>query len=160
MIPFYQSPESQSAFIAESRSWLGTPFRENAAIKGAEGGVDCVRFASAVHTACGACEGIVLETLPVEWVRRWHEHHAESRLVDFFNQPSVRARLKKIEDGPRMVGDLVALRFDRCVHHVALWCGHELIHVNSSAGVISTSARDPRLAQHIAATYRIHAKQS
>ena len=122
------------------------------------GGVDCAHLAEAVHRACGACDGVKMDVLPVEFVRGWHEHHTESRLVEFFAQPSIRARLKRIDpDELHMIGDLVALRFEKCVHHLAIWCGHELIHVNSAAGVISTSTRDPLLSKHIATVYRIHA---
>ena len=157
MTPFYASPERQAAFVAEARSWARTPFCPNAAVKGPGGGVDCSRYLLALHEASGAVKGVVLETLPVEWVRDWHKHHAESRMVDFFNQPAVKARLKKVEDEePRMIGDIVVCKVGLCEHHLATWIGAEVAHVQIPAGVTFTSVRDPHLSKLIRATYRIH----
>lgn len=157
--PFYGTPERQAAFLAEAWSWLGTPFRENSAVKGPEGGVDCVRFAMAVHEACGAVAGAKIEVMPVEWIRGWHQHHPESRVLDFFQQPSIRRRLKRVEtdeDQP-MVGDIVALQVGQCVHHVGLWCGPEVLHVAIPVGVVRISAGDPLLVKHQAKYFRIYA---
>jgi hypothetical protein len=155
-VPYYSTPERQAAFVAEARSWLGTPFRENCCTKGAGGGVDCVRFALAVHVACGACDSFEVETLPVEFVRNWHVHHTESRVFDFFHQPGVRARLRRIdEDDQPIIGDMVAVKIDQCVHHLGLFCGPEVLHVGIHGGVMAHSIHHPDLKKHIVAYYRI-----
>lgn len=159
MTPYYSTPERRAALIEEARSWLGTPFRENCAVKGKQGGVDCTRFVHAVHTACGACENVVLEVLPVEWVRSWHTHHTQSRILDFFGQPEVRTRLRRLdEDESRIAGDMAILKIDQTEHHVALCCGHEFLHVMISAGVVSHSIHDKELMGYVRSYYRIYEK--
>lgn len=155
-VPFYLSAERQAAFVSEARSWIGTPFRENCSIKGPAGGIDCVRFALAVHVACGAVQPVDIEVLPVEFVRSWHVHQTRSRVLDFFHQPEVRKRIRRLdEDETPMIGDMVALRQENCVHHLALFCGPEVLHVSVNGGVLSHSSRNPEMKKLVAAFYRI-----
>ena len=41
----------RAAVITEARTWIGTRFHHNAAVKGS--GVDCARLVAAVYTDCG-----------------------------------------------------------------------------------------------------------
>jgi hypothetical protein len=159
MIHYYSTEERRKAFDHECRKWLGTPFRENVAIIGA--GVDCSRYALAVHTACAAVPaGVVLDVLPVEWVRGWGEHHAESRVIDFFHQPEVRARLRRVEDDGPKTGDIAVMQFSRACHHVGLYsdmhCYGEIFHVSPGAGVVAHALHLPIIKKSIRAYYRIH----
>lgn len=43
----------RAAVIAEARSWIGTPFRWRAAVKGPQGGADCASFIAAVYKNAG-----------------------------------------------------------------------------------------------------------
>lgn len=155
MTPFYHTRERQSRFLAECHSWLRTPFSPNCKVKGLSGGVDCVRFAAAVHVATGALARIEIPVLPVEWIRSWHEHHAESRLIEFFRQPAIAARLQRIEDEP-MIGDVAVLRHGLSEHHVALWAGPMAYHVSIRAGVLAVSTAKPDFLRLIRGFYRIH----
>lgn len=141
-LPYYRTPERQAALIAEARSWKGTPFYENASVKGA--GVDCTRYVAAVHTACGACTGVTVEVLPIEFVRSWHLHNTRSRMVDFFNQPGVRDRIKFLDDGETpMIGDIVVWKEGLCEHHLSLWLGDFIIFSAVKTGVIEFSVHNP-----------------
>lgn len=154
--PFYQSNERQAAFVLEAMSWVGTPFFENASVKGRFGGVDCVHLAAEVHFHCRALDRISIPKMPVQWVRNWHEHHAESQLLQFFGQPEVRSRLRRIEDGaPPMIGDVAVIRFGKTEHHVALWCGSIAVHVTTAAGVVTVSTSDPEFTGRIRSFYRV-----
>lgn len=156
-LPYYRLPERQAVFAAEARSWLGTPFVENAAVKGRLGGVDCVRLAAEVHFTCGALDRFSIPKMPVEWVRSWHEHHAESRLLSFFGQPAIRSRLRKIDSSePPMVGDVAVILLGLTEHHVALWCGPVAIHVARAAGVLTVSTSSPEFRKTIRSFYRVH----
>ncbi len=156
MIPFYNTLERRAALVIEAHSWLGTPFSENAAVKGRDGGVSCARYLAACHVAAGAIAAVTLPVLPVEQVRHWHEHHSESMILDWLALPEVRGRVRRVDDGEApMVGDLVVMRVQLTEHHVGLWCGHEILHVAISAGVVSHSTRDPELMRLVRCFYRI-----
>ena len=160
-LPFYRTDERRAAYLAEVKSWEGTPFRENQSVKGPRGGIDCCHFALAVSKATGAAEpGLKLDVLPVEWVRHWHEHRAESRILDFFRLPGIRERLLRIErDETPEIGDFVAIKQEKSVHHLGLYCGHYVAHVTTGAGVVFTSVRVPEFRKMFAAFYRVYDRQ-
>jgi hypothetical protein len=154
--PYYQSVERQTALRHAARAWLGTPFRENCAVRGLAGGVDCVHFLAAVHAEAGACPLVELPAEPVEVVRQWHVHHPESKILDWLGRPDVRGRVRRLEEGePLMPGDMPVLRVEQAEHHLTLWLQPELLHVAIPAGVVSHSTRDPELLRRIRCTYRI-----
>ncbi len=155
MTRFYHSIERQACFIKESFSWLGTPFSPNSQVKGTQGGVDCVHLASAVHVACGAIEAVEIPVLPIAWVKSWHDHHANSLLLDFFSLPAIKQRLLKIgRDETPEIGDVAVVRYGNTEHHVGLWCGGRMVHATTTAGVIWTSTDDPNLRKAIRSFYR------
>jgi hypothetical protein len=156
--PYFSTTARQAAFLEAAWSWLGTPFSENCAIRGRQGGVDCVRLAAEVLAAAGALSRLELPVLPVEWVRSWHAHHAESRLLEFFAQPVIRERLRRVHasDEP-IIGDIAVLKFRQTENHVALWCGDHAVHTSIHAGVIRTSTANPSFSRAIRAFYRVHA---
>jgi cell wall-associated NlpC family hydrolase len=156
MIPYYQSPDRQSAFLTEARRWIGTPFRAGSAICGEHGGVDCVGLVAAIHSACGACSLSELPRRPLDW----HLHNDASAILEFFRMPEVRARLAGIEEGrSRLNGDLVAVQTGLCVHHLGLWIsdgiGAHLLHVPVGSRVQRWSMDDPMLRGRIAGIWRI-----
>lgn len=154
--PFYNTDTRRSLLLEEARSWLGTPFRENCAIKGRDGGVDCAHYQAACHAAAGACQPLDLPVLPVEQVRAWHQHNASSLIMNWLAQDGVRGRVRRIEpEETPMIGDLVLLKLDLTEHHLGLWCGPELFHVAIPAGVVTHSTRDPDLRNYVRCYYRI-----
>lgn len=154
--PFYNTEERRAALVAEARSWLGTPFSENCAVKGPAGGIDCVHYLAACHAAAGACAPVELPVQPVEHVRHWHEHHAESLILEWLGRPEVRGRVRRLDDGePMMIGDMPLLEVQRTTHHATICCGPELLHVAIPAGVVSHSTRDRELMKKIRCVYRL-----
>jgi cell wall-associated NlpC family hydrolase len=157
MIPFYSSPEKQIAFQTEANRWLGTPFRFNSAVCGPDGGVDCVGLCAAIHHNCGACNLRSIERLPLDW----HLHHSASAIIDFFHTPGVRERLTRVEfeEEPLLVGDLVAIKTARCVHHLGLYLqdsiGKHLLHVPVDGTVQRWSIGYAPLSGKIASVWRI-----
>lgn len=158
MTPFYNTDTRRNKLLAEAASWLGTPFAENCAVKGEQGGVSCERYQLAVHAATGACPELQLPVLPVEVVRRWHEHHPESLVMQWLQHPEIRGRVRRVdENGPKMIGDLAVMKVQHTEHHLALWAGDWLYHVAIPAGVVRHSTRDPQLRRAIRCFYRIYA---
>lgn len=156
MRPFYSSAVRRELLLAEAQSWLGTPFRENCAVRGRDGGIDCTHYQAACHTAAGACASLELPHVPVEVVRYWHQHHSVSRILEFLGRPEFRGRVRKVDEGePPAVGDIAVLRIEHTEHHLGLFTGAHIYHVAIPAGVIRTSVRDAKFMEHVRSYYRI-----
>lgn len=66
MTPFFSTPERIVALLAEAQSWVDTPFREGSCVKGARGGVDCIRLVEHLEHTSGATPKFTLPRGPVE----------------------------------------------------------------------------------------------
>jgi hypothetical protein len=94
-------PEQRAAVLAEARTWLGTPFHDNAMVKG-------------VGVACGplliACiRSIGIPVITPDWSKfpkDWHMHTTEER---YYN---IVAQYAKPVETPEP-GDMVLFRFNR-----------------------------------------------
>lgn len=126
-----------AALLAACASWERTPFRARACVKGAQGGVDCAGFVGAVFGEIGAIE----ETISVPPYELNHaEHCDESLLRAWFEQPTVRARVRALDEAePLLVGDLVFPKVGRTEHHLAIWVGGDIYHVVRPGGVCRQS---------------------
>lgn len=107
--------------LAEARSWLGTPYRHRAAVKGA--GVDCARILIEVFGDAGLIEKFD----PGRYTRDWHLHRNEERYlqtVESFAGDPLRAGDSLIEwerDGYKpLTGDIVVWRVGRTFSHSAI----------------------------------------
>jgi cell wall-associated NlpC family hydrolase len=103
----------RAAFVAEAMEWLGTPFRDQADIKG--GGVDCAMLLvrAAVDT------GLVPPFDPRPYPPQWHLHRDEERFLSIVSQLGV--------EKPNPAGlpaealakgsDVIVYRVGRCFSH-------------------------------------------
>ena len=126
------------------QSWAGTPFRQHSRIKGPGGGVDCGNFIAAVLAEIGAIDAAALAAikLPDYDVNR-AEHSAESLFHEWFRQPSVRARVRRVdEDEPHVDGDLVFPKVGRCEHHIGFRIGNHVYHIARPSGLCRQSIHD------------------
>jgi len=116
--------EQRAAVIAEAKAWIGTPFAQNAALKGI--GVDCGRFLSEVYGACG---------FPVpqdiaHWPKDWMMHVSDERYLSIIEQFATRV------ESPQ-TGDAVIFRMGRVFSHggiIVSWPS-EMIHARWRTGV-------------------------
>lgn len=102
--------EQRAAFIAEARTWLGTPFRDQADVKG--GGVDCAMLL--VRTA--AATGLILippdnPRWPRPYAPQWHLHREEEKFLNIVSQLGT-----EVEREP-LPGDVIVYRVGRCFSH-------------------------------------------
>jgi len=65
----------RNQIVAEAKSWLGTPYHHQAAIKRV--GCDCIGLLKGIYAAFG---GVI--DLPADYSPSWHVHRAEERLRD------------------------------------------------------------------------------
>lgn len=64
--------------VAEAKSWIGTPYVSNGAIKGKRGGTDCAMLLVAVYANVGF---IPKEFDPRPYAPYWHVHQGEERYL-------------------------------------------------------------------------------
>lgn len=155
--PFFDSGSARYALKVAALDWWGTPFRENSAVKGRDGGVDCVQFIHEIFVEAGACDRMEIPVRPVEVVRHWHEHHAVSLITEWLGSPELRGRLERIDDpfDLRQTGDLVAFHIGQTEHHLGVVIESEIWHVARPAGVVVHSIRDPEVERMIRCRYRL-----
>jgi cell wall-associated NlpC family hydrolase len=125
------------AVMDEARSWSGTAYHTNAAVKGA--GADCAMMPLSVYLA-------VLPRLPripiPQYVPQWHLHRGEELYLNYV----VALGGKRVEHPDP--GDFVLFRIGRLFAHggiVLAW--PQIIHAVVISGVIyADAARDSELA--------------
>jgi len=114
----------RAALVAAARTWLRTPFRDGAALKGV--GVDCAQMVRSV-----AIEAGIAEVEPTGgYSAQWMLHKDDDRLIDFIRRYAVEIPQEKAD-----VGDLVVYRVGRAFAHVAILTGpgtiihaHKMVH--------------------------------
>lgn len=141
---FATAPEAKAraAFVNEALTWIGTPFRDCAAVKGRAGAVDCAMLLvrSAVDT------GLLAPFDPRPYPPRWHLHRDEERFVDI-----VTGRLGASEVNSPKVGDVVIWQFGRTFSHGAILINRsEVVHAYWASGCTLVSRIDEPLLTHVA----------
>lgn len=129
---FLEEPRA-AALRKECQSWIGTPFRQRSAVKGPLGGVDCASYLASAFLAIGAInEAIAIPPYAINHA----EHSDESMFRTWFEQPAVRARVRRLEDDEApLVGDIIFPKVGRTEHHIAIRDGNQVYHVARPSGV-------------------------
>ncbi len=129
---FSGRPDAVLALRRACESWRGTPFRACSLVKGAGGGVDCAGFVG----ACFAEIGAIPHAVAVPPYQLNHaEHHAESVLHAWLEQPAARRHVRSLDEAePHLDGDLVFPKVGRTEHHLGIRVGHVVYHIVRPAG--------------------------
>jgi cell wall-associated NlpC family hydrolase len=119
--------EGRAAVIAEALTWTGTPFRDNARIKGA--GCDCINLVIAAFLNTGIIEDPKVEKYPP----RWHLHRSEERLLNGVMRFAV-------DTGEVKRGNVILYREGRCFSHCGIITGDlNLVHASWRRGWVIVS---------------------
>ncbi|MGH6889807.1 MAG: NlpC/P60 family protein [Rhizomicrobium sp.] len=123
-----QERAQRAAFIAEARSWLGTPFRDQADVKG--GGVDCAMLLvrAAVDT------GLVPPFDPRPYPPQWHLHRDEERFL------AIVSKLGAEVTRAAVPGDVIVYQVARCFSHGGIVIENDhVLHAYYKTGRVSIS---------------------
>lgn len=114
---------SRDAIVAEARSWLGTPWRHQAAAKGV--GCDCVGLIR------GVAEPFIGPVpIALDYSARWHLYRAEPLMHRLFAE-----RCAEIEADDALPGDVLSFGVGKGpAHHCAYVSPVGLIHCYREAG--------------------------
>ena len=128
------TPQERSAVIAESVTWLGTPYHHAACVKGA--GVDCAYYLKGVFENARLVAPFEVKAYPNDW----HLHRDEERYL-----AHVMERCVEVVTEPQPA-DIALFRFGRCVAHGAIvvqW--PRVIHSYIGRGVCYSDISDSEL---------------
>lgn len=136
-----QEAKTRAKFINEAVTWIGTPFRDCADVKGVHGAVDCAMLL----VRCAVDTGILAPFDPRPYPPRWHLHRSEEKFIGW-----VRDNLGGIEVETPNVGDIVIWQFGRCYSHGAILINNEeVVHAYYAAGMCLVSRIDEAVLKYI-----------
>jgi cell wall-associated NlpC family hydrolase len=102
-----RSRGDRGRLVAETLSWIGTPYRTAQRVKGPLGGVDCLTFVVEVFERAGIIPRYKVPFYPQDW----HLHRDDERYL-----AGILEYAREIA-GPPQPGDVVLFRFGRCFAH-------------------------------------------
>lgn len=115
-----QEQRERAEVGAQAKSWLRTPYRHRAAVRGS--GVDCARILIEVYADAGMIERFD----PGSYARDWHLHRGEERYLNTIERYARLVRPEStlsewLEEGhtPPM-GDILVWRIGRTFSHSAI----------------------------------------
>ena len=119
------SEELRLKVVVEARSWLGTPYRDGARVKGA--GADCGTLLLEVFKNAG----VIPHYDPGYYAPQHHLHSAEEdylgHVLNFAHEIP----------GPPGLGDVVMFRFGRCYSHGGIVIGWpRIVHTMRPSGCV------------------------
>ncbi|MCK7475040.1 MAG: NlpC/P60 family protein [Rhodopseudomonas palustris] len=118
---------TRAALLEEARSWIGTPYRHQASVKGV--GCDCLGLVRGVWRGCLGAE----PELPPPYAPDW----AEAGGVETLQQAALR-HLRPLPSAEFAAGDVLLFRYrDGCLaKHVAIASAADrMIHAHDGASV-------------------------
>lgn len=130
----------REAVIREAESWLGTPFRDCARVKGPRGGIDCGQLLCAVYQSAGVAE--IAE--PPRYNLQFMLNRIEESYID-----ELLKYTREITREEAIAGDVVVLRWGHVYSHGAIlldrWPGAILHAINPLGAVKADAKRDVRI---------------
>lgn len=121
---------TREQIVAEARTWLGTPWHHDAAIKGA--GVDCAQFLRRVYIDAGAVPAFEVEHYPMQW----YLHQGQPLFLEWVAKFGHKVDVA-------LPGDVLMFNFGRHAAHGAIVLDeHYMIHAQRVARKVIISSRD------------------
>ena len=135
--------EQREAVIAEALSWIGTPFRDCADVKGRNGGVDCVMSLVRWFVDSGMIEPFD----PRPYSPQIFLHQEGEPYLEWIDE---RLHLTEIPEGQERRGDLAVYKVGYSFAHGTLILSDaEIIHAYKKEGCVLTSRRNnPNISQY------------
>lgn len=129
--------DARGRVFEEAMTWIGTPFRNCADIKGPGGGIDCAMLL--VRSFVGA--GWVAPFDPRPYPPDWFMHRSEEKFLEWIEE---KFGGRRIED--HRIGDVMIWHYGRCFSHAGIVINRtEVVHAFAVAGLclISRMREEP-----------------
>jgi cell wall-associated NlpC family hydrolase len=129
--------EQRAALVAEARTWLGTPFRDQGDVKGKNGAVDCAMLLVRSAQPAGLIDAAFD---PRPYPPQWHLHRDEERFLKVIADIiAARGEGTEVTRSP-IPGDVIVYRVGRCFSHGGIVIdGHHVIHAYYKTGRVAIS---------------------
>jgi cell wall-associated NlpC family hydrolase len=117
---------ARARLVAEARTWRGTPYHNQADLKGV--GADCGMILVRIFVDLGFFDPFD----PRPYSSDWHLHRSEERYLGFVNE-------RFVEVPAPLPGDIIVFRYGRCYSHGGLVTKADpltLVHAFQPAGVV------------------------
>lgn len=128
--------EQRAEVVAETKSWIGTPYRGWSCVKGA--GVDCGQLIYGVYRAVGLVDEI---SLPKDYSLQVSQHRASTEYIDLVDR-----YFRDIPEDEAKPGDLVVYKLGFAFAHAAIIVSwpEDVIQAEAYHGVSGThGSRNP-----------------
>jgi cell wall-associated NlpC family hydrolase len=143
--PFFSTTETQARLVAVARSWVGTPFFSNAAVKGH--GVSCQMLVAEIYRECGVVPpDFSVPTGRTDWARA-NKRSVMEPFIDGLPQFTS-------ADRPAQAGDLLGFALGGCVHHLGVCIGTHFVHAIQDRGVSLCRMDDASYMQRLSRVWR------
>ncbi len=100
--------QARAAIVEEALSWVGTPFRNMADVKGPNGGIDCAML----QVRCYVDTGRIPPFDPRPYSPQWHLHKDEEQYLNW-----IQGKLHGVEVPSPRLADCLVYRFGRLYSH-------------------------------------------
>ena len=143
--PAFQSDAAKAKLLQVARSWIGTPFRKGASIKGA--GVDCVNLAASIYTESGF---YVSRSFPGYSLDEG-SHSTKSKIETWLKLSA--DRFEEVVDFG--IGDLLVFKMGFVTHHVGVMITNStFINAMKGYGVVELNIEDRTWARRLQSAHR------
>jgi NlpC/P60 family putative phage cell wall peptidase len=129
--------ELRDRIIAETFTWVGTRYHDQACVKGA--GVDCAMLLVGVARAVGLVDPA---WQPPVYSPEWHLHNNQEVLLDTLRRMGCQER----DIVARQPGDILVFRYGRVASHCGVLVGPDyLVHASNADGQVVHHRLDAKL---------------
>ena len=133
--PLFPDEKLRGLIVAEARSWIGTPYRHQASVKGA--GCDCLGLVRGVWRALYGKEP---ETLP-PYSADWAETGGRETLLEAGRRWLIERPVEEVNSGDTFAGNILVFRWKDGMpakHAGIVSAGGQIIHSYDRVGVVET----------------------
>jgi cell wall-associated NlpC family hydrolase len=129
--PTAEEAASRAAIVAEALTWVGTPFRNCADVKGRGGGIDCAMLLVRSFVDTGRLQPFEPRPYPPDW----YMHHSEERFLGWIEGTLGARRVEQYK-----LADVLMWRYGRCFSHGGIVINtKEIVHAYGISGMCLTS---------------------
>lgn len=112
------SDNFREQLVQSALTWLGTPYHDQARVKGI--GVDCAQLVAAVAIDAGLVKA---EDVPQDYNPQWHFHNHEELMLKYIEDLGC----SQVKEARR--GDILCFKFGRVNSHLGIYLGdNQFIH--------------------------------
>lgn len=145
---YFEDTENQKQLKAILDSWLDTPFRHKACVKGK--GCDCIHLVGSVFQEMGLFS-FDLKKVP-DYPKDWHLHNTREILSEGIIE---RLNVEKVGLNNLMNGDIVLSHYGKASSHAGIYFGGYVYQALTDIGVKKINFKDQKFRKQMKFCFRV-----